>query len=413
MRERMRQIVICGGGIGGLSAALSLAKCGFPTVVLERAPAFAEIGAGIQLGPNALHVLATLGILGAVNRTAVLLDRCRLMDAITAAPVAELTIDDRFVRRFGHPYAVVHRAELHAHMLESCRDSGLVELHTNAAVARFEREDAGVVVELASGELVRGCALVGADGLWSIVRRDAVDATPPRVTGHTTYRALIPVDRMPEDVRWNDMALWAGPKCHIVHYPLSGWKLFNLVATFHNNAPEPVAGLPVTDDEVRAGFSHLHPTARRIVETGRDWRKWVLCDREPLSDWTRDRVTLLGDAAHPTLQYMAQGACMAMEDGMVLAAEVAASPDRIDDAFRRYQARRLERTARIVLLARAMGDHVLHPSGIHATLRNSVMGAKSQADWHDLLAWLYDAADVRAAARTLSAPLTITRGTRP
>jgi salicylate hydroxylase len=212
----------------------------------------------------------------------------------------------------------------------------------------------------------------------------------PRVSGHTTYRSVIPTEMMPADLRWNAATLWAGPKAHIVHYPLSGWKVFNLVVTFHNHAPEPVAGKPCSDEEVMQGFEHLHPRAQDIIRHGRDWKYWVLCDREPIENWVDGNVALLGDAAHPTLQYFAQGACMAMEDGVALAEEVAAHPGRLDAALEAYRARRVLRTARIVLQSRAIGDHIYHPGGAHAELRNAIMRAKSPAEWYDALAWVYD-----------------------
>ena len=139
--------------------------------------------------------------------------------------------------------------------------------------------------------------LIGADGLWSNIRRQAIGDGAPRVSGHTTYRSVIPTEQMPEDLRWNAATLWAGPKCHIVHYPLSGWKVFNLVVTYHNDAPEPVAGKPVSEDEVMQGFTHVHARAQNIIRHGKDWQLWVLCDRDPNERWIDGRVALLGDAA--------------------------------------------------------------------------------------------------------------------
>ena len=178
--------------------------------------------------------------------------------------------------------------------------------------------DSSVTARLASGERVTGRLLIGADGLWSNVRKQVVADGPPRVSGHTTYRSVIPTEQMPEDLRWNAATLWAGPKCHIVHYPLSGWKVFNLVVTYHNDAPEPVAGKPVSDEEVMQGFGHVHARAKEIIRHGENWRLWVLCDRDPVERWVDGRVALLGDAAHPMLQYFAQGACQAMEDAVCL-----------------------------------------------------------------------------------------------
>src|SRR5688572_15587906 len=312
-------IVIAGGGIGGLAAALGLAQRGFRTVVLEKASAFGEIGAGIQLGPNAFHSFDYLGIGDAARRMAVHIDRLRLMDGIAGDEICHIPLDAPFRARFGNPYAVVHRGDLHRVFVDACRAHANVELRVDSEVVGYEQEAAQVNVRLATGASLKGAALIGADGLWSKVRRQVVNDGPPRVSGHTTYRSVIPTERMPEDLRWNAAALWAGPKCHVVHYPLSGWKLFNLVVTFHNDAPEPVAGKPVPAEEVRSGFAHIHERPRRIIEQGRDWKLWVLCDRDPVLEWQDGRVVLLGDAAHPMLQYFAQGACMALEDAVCLA----------------------------------------------------------------------------------------------
>ena len=203
---------------------------------------------------------------------------------------------------------------------------------------------------------------------------------------------------MPEDLRWNAATLWAGPKCHIVHYPLSGWKLFNLVVTYHNDAAEPVAGKPVAFEEVMRGFEHIHPRAQQIIRHGTDWKLWVLCDRDPVERWVDGRVALLGDAAHPMLQYFAQGACMAMEDAVCLAAMFDAHPGRIEAALEAYRAQRLLRTARVQLQSRAIGEHIYHPAGAHALLRNAIMSAKSSEAWYEVVAWLYGGPGQEAAA---------------
>lgn len=394
-------IIISGAGIGGLTAALALARFGTRSIVLERAPVIAEIGAGIQLGPNAFHVFDALGIGEAARATAVFVDRLRLMDAMSAREICTLELDDGFLDRFKRPYAVVHRAELHALILRECRASGLVDLRTSAAVTGYERDGGTVVASLASGEGVRGRALIAADGLWSTIRAQMIGDGKPRVTGHTTYRSVIPFDNMPEALRWNAMTLWAGPKCHIVHYPLSGSKVFNLVVTYHNHAPEPVAGQPVTHEEVLLGFEQVHEMAQQVIRIGRDWKKWVLCDRDPIANWTDGNVVLLGDAAHPTMQYLAQGACMAMEDAIVLAVELSGSRCDPEQGLLRYQSRRMLPTARVVLQSREVGDHIFHASGVHGSLRNEIMGAKSQREWHDVLDWLYAPKDLLAATREM------------
>ena len=250
-------ILVAGGGIGGLAVALGLALKGRATVVLEKAPEIGEIGAGIQIGPNAFHCFDALGVGDQARRMAVYIDKLSLMDAISGEEITHIPLDEPFRTRFGNPYAVVHRGDLHGVLLDACRANPLVDLRAGCEVARYDQDGSGVAVTLAAGETVSGCALIGADGLWSVVRGQVVGDGAPRVSGHTTYRSVIPVERMPEDLRWNAATLWAGPKCHIVHYPLSGWKVFNLVVTTHNHAPHPVAGKPVSRDQVREGFAHV------------------------------------------------------------------------------------------------------------------------------------------------------------
>ena len=254
MTARAQPILIAGGGIGGLAAALGLAQKGFRSILLEKASALGEIGAGIQLGPNAFHAFDYLGVGEAARNMAVYIDQLRLMDALTAEEITHVDLGDVFRARFGNPYAVVHRGDLHGVFLKACRDSELIDLRVSSEVVGYDQDGSSVTARLANGERVTGSLLIGADGLWSNVRKQVTADGPPRVSGHTTYRSVIPTEQMPEDLRWNAATLWAGPKCHIVHYPLSGWKVFNLVVTYHNDAPEPVAGKPVSEAGGDAGL---------------------------------------------------------------------------------------------------------------------------------------------------------------
>lgn len=386
----MDKILIAGGGIGGLATAAGLARQGIESVVLEKSDRFGEIGAGIQLGPNAFHAFDRLGVGDAARSMAVYIENLRLMDAISGEEITRIPLGEAFRTRMGNPYAVVHRGELHRVFLDACISSDLVELHTGSPVISYEQDETGVTVNLPESKRVRGAALIGADGLWSNVRRQMCDDGPPRVSGHTTYRSVIPMEHMPDDLRWNAATLWAGPKCHIVHYPLSGWKSFNLVVTYHNDAPEPVAGKPVERDEVRRGFEHVAPMARQVIDCASDWKLWVLCDRDPIMNWTDGRVALLGDAAHPMLQYFAQGACMAMEDAVCLSRAIAESGGRdTARALLLYQNVRNLRTARVQLQSREIGEHIYHPAGAHAALRNALMTARSEDEWYDEIEWLY------------------------
>src|SRR5712671_5939988 len=300
-----RPVLIAGGGIGGLAAALGLAQKGIASILLEKASALGEIGAGIQLGPNAFHAFDYLGVGEAARSMAVYIDQLRLMDALTADEITHVDLRDAFRSRFGNPYAVVHRGDLHGVFLRACEAHALIELRVSSEVVGYDQDGSSVTARLASGESVTGSLLIGADGLWSNIRKQVVGDGAPRVSGHTTYRSVIPTGEMPEDLRWNAATL-------------SGWKVFNLVVTYHNDAPEPVAGKPVSDHEVMQGFRHVHARAQAIIRHGRNWKLWVLCDRDPNERWVDGRVALLGDAAHPMMQYFAQGACMALEDAVCL-----------------------------------------------------------------------------------------------
>jgi 2-polyprenyl-6-methoxyphenol hydroxylase-like FAD-dependent oxidoreductase len=382
-------ILVAGAGIGGLAAALGLAQKGLDVIVLEKSSKLGEIGAGIQLGPNAFHSFDYLGVGDAARAMAVFIDRLRLMDAISGEEIVSIPLDEPFRERFGNPYAVVHRGDLHGVLLAACRRHSKVELRVDSEVHGYEQDGTSVTVRLSTGASVKGSALIGADGLWSNVRKQVVGDGPPRVSGHTSYRSVIPTEQMPAQLRWNAATLWAGPKCHIVHYPLSGWKVFNLVVTFHNDAPEPVAGLPAEEQEVLEGFLHVHDRAQQIIRHGTNWKRWVLCDREPVETWVNGRVTLLGDAAHPMLQYFAQGACMALEDAVCLAHWIDAHGHKIETALEAYRSQRILRTARVQLQSRAIGEHIYHPAGPHAALRNEILRSKTPTDFYDGLQWLY------------------------
>lgn len=387
----MKPVVIAGGGIGGLAAALGLANNGHQVTVLERRDAFSEIGAGIQLAPNAFAALAALGVDDAVRDRAVHIDELRLMDGTTEEQVGALSLGESYRHRFGHAYVVVHRADLYEPLLRACRLDGRVELRANAEVDGFEQNRTGVTVTLASGEILRGSALIGADGLRSTVRGQIVGDGEPRVSGHTIYRSVIPMERVPRHLRWNAVALWAGPKWHVVHYPIAGGRQFNLAATHDDGAGVAVAGLAVERRLVLSAFSGAGRTVRRLLELAKAWRTWVVCDRDPVDRWTDGRVALLGDAAHPMLQYAAQGACMAVEDAVELAGLLKPSDDHDDVAcaLATYAKRRGARTARTQLVSREMG-RLYHMAGAEAQERNAMLSALSQEELFEKVAWLHD-----------------------
>ncbi|MGB7203849.1 MAG: 3-hydroxybenzoate 6-monooxygenase [Anderseniella sp.] len=390
-------VIIAGGGIGGLATAMGLARSGLRSVVLEQASSLGEIGAGIQLGPNAFHAFDYLGVGEIARGMAIYIDSLRLMDAMSGEEIVRIPLDEPFRKRFNNPYAVIHRGDLHGVFLKACLAHDLIELKTSCKVVGYEQDGVVVTAITATGDRIKGVALIGADGLSSSIRQQLVGDGLPIVSGHSTYRSVIDIEQMPEELRWNAATLWAGPKCHIVHYPLTGWQKFNLVVTCHNDAPEPVAGKPVSHEEVFEGFAHVSPVARQIIERGSDWKHWVLCDRLPVSNWVDGRVALLGDAAHPMLQYFAQGACMAMEDAVCLSAQIEVHCGDIEKALPAYNARRYLRTSRVQLQSRLIGEHIYHPAGAHAQLRNAIMKAKTPDDWYNSIDWLYGSTGLESA----------------
>ena len=384
----MKPFLIAGGGIGGLATACGLAKVGINSIVVEQASSLGEIGAGIQIGPNAFHCLDYLGVGDQARSKAVYIDALRFMDALSGEDIAKVPLDDDFRNHFKNPYAVVHRADLHSELLNFCTASPLVEIRTNHKVIGYKNDGDGATLIIDGKDPISGQALIGAEGLRSPIRKQMLDDGEPRISGHATYRSVIPTEQMPEDLRWNAATLWAGPKCHIVHYPLKGWKVFNLVVTYHRDMDEAIAGKPVTKEEVAQGFEHINPKARQIIEHGDNWKLWVLCDRDPVSTWIDGRVALLGDAAHPMLQYFAQGACMAMEDAVCLS-HCIANHDNIETAFEVYQSMRTVRTGRVQMTSRLIGDYIYHPAGAKAAVRNHMMSSMSPKDWFNTLDWLY------------------------
>lgn len=382
-------IIIAGGGIGGLAAACGLARKGIKSIVVEQAAQLGEIGAGIQIGPNAFHCFDYLGVGDEARAVAVYIDHLRLMDAKTAEDITSIPLDEPFRKFYGNPYAVVHRADLHGVLLNFCEASPLVDIRTSHVVTGYEQDGTSATPLCKDREPIKGRILIGAEGLRSPIRGQMIGDGEPRISGHTTYRSVIPTEQMPEDLRWNAATLWAGPKCHIVHYPLKGGKVYNLVVTYHRDVQEAIAGRPVSKEEVAQGFEHIHPKARQIIEHGSDWKLWVLCDRDPISNWVDGRVALLGDSAHPMLQYFAQGACMAMEDAVALSHCIETGGDDIETALQRYQDMRRVRTARVQMNSRLIGEYIYHPDDAKAAVRNHIMRGMSADDWYNQLNWLY------------------------
>ncbi len=293
------RVIVVGGGIGGLAAALALACKGLDSHVLEQAPQFGEIGAGIQLGPNVFKMFARLGLTEAVSRIAWFPDRLVMMDCITAQEVTRITLSQAFLDHYKFPYALIHRADLHGAILDACRRSGRVTLETSRQVTGVTEHEGGVTVALADGSTVEGAAVIGADGLWSTVRGLIADDGKPRVSGHIAYRAVLASTEVPERLRLGSMVIWAGEKTHLVHYPLRNGEITNLVAVFHSNRYEEGWDSYGDPAELRERFAGTCAEVRTMLGKIEEWRMWVLCDREPIKNWSRGRDDAAGRCRAP------------------------------------------------------------------------------------------------------------------
>ena len=385
---RSEPILISGGGIGGLITAYCLAHHGFPVRLFEQSAEFKEVGAGIQLGPNSFRMLEKVGLKDAVLADAHVPPAQEMRDALTGKLITRIPLGDEFKARFGQPYAVTHRADIHATFLKACASSNLVQLETSRRVDDFADHGDHVTVTLNNGESVRGRALIACDGMWSNIRERIVGDGQPRVSGHIAYRGVLKKADVPEDLWRPDVVLWAGPRTHFVHYPLRRGELYNLVAVFHSDHYEEGWNAEGSKEVMWQHFKMQVPQVLRMLERIETWRMWVLCDREPVKDWTKGNVTLLGDAAHPMLQYLAQGACMATEDAVVLADQVAAQPDDLPAAFKAYQQARYLRTGRTQIMARLYGE-VYHARGVAAELRELSLSGRTPQQSYDGISWLY------------------------
>ena len=385
-----RPVAIAGGGIGGLACALALARRGFASVVLEQARDFGEAGVGLQVAPNALHVLDALGVGERAKKDAFFIERMVMADAVSGEEILNIECGEAFKRRFGNPYAVAHRADIHGALLSGCGEQPLVSLRTSSRVTAFEERGRGVEVVLATGEKIDADALIGADGVHSVVRRKIVNDGYPLPSGAMIYRAVIPAEQMPKDLQNPYPILWAGPGTHIIYYPVRDWKVFNFGATIVTGATEVDETNDALPGEVLPLFEQSCDIPLRVMRIPPSFKRYLIRHRESAENWTEGAVTLIGDAAHPMVQYIAQGAAMALEDAICLGVCVEECGDNFPEAFKRYQDIRIVRASRVQMSSLLM-DKINHASGVARLVRNSIFEGRTQEEHYDRLSWLYTA----------------------
>ncbi|UNM13009.1 FAD-dependent monooxygenase [Streptomyces formicae] len=382
------EVIVVGGGIGGLTTALALARGGRPVLVLERADAFTEIGAGLQLAPNATRVLDRLGVLERVVAAGVLPRRLVFHSALSGRELTHLDLGDACRERYGGPYVVLHRSDLLAILVDACRAAG-VALENGRHVVSVTDEPDRAVVTCADGAAYEGALAVGADGLRSGVRSRFSDDEPV-CSGYVAYRGAVPMEQVSGAGELHDVRVWFGPGLHLVQYPLRTGSLFNQVAVFRS--PRHAAGDTEwgTPDELDEVFSATCAQVREAVPALWRHMRWPMYDREPLDTWAAGRTVLLGDAAHPMLQYLAQGACQAIEDAVALVRALDGAAGGLGAALKTYEEQRVPRTTRVQRTARVWGD-IWHVEGVAALLRDELF-VQRRPDDHRHVDWLYGTA---------------------
>jgi salicylate hydroxylase len=378
-------VLIAGGGIGGLAAGLACSRAGCHVRLYERADAFTEVGAGIQMGPNVTRVLQSWGLDEALQQIAAYPERLQVRHALTGAELGALPLGASMVQRYGAPYATIHRADLHQLLLQALQQRDDVWLQTGRSVSRYVETNGAIGLSLEDGLDVEGDVLIAADGLWSRLRQQLLNDGPPRVAGHLAYRAMVQQIDLPGALRSQQVTAWLGPKLHVVAYPVRRGECLNVVAIVHGHV---AGGLEDWDHSANAADlqAHLSSTCaplRDLIAAVPDWRLWVLCDRPPVStpeQMARGHVALLGDAAHPMRPYLAQGAGMAMEDAAELARLVGQVDGVLDvpTLLRRYALNRWQRSAQVQARSIRNGE-IFHMEGAMAWARDAalrVMGSR-------------------------------------
>ncbi len=362
-----KKILIAGGGIGGMAAALGASRAGWSVQLMEGARAFGEVGAGIQMGPNVTRVLHGWGLEQELRQVAAYPEMLLVRSAINGQELGRLRLGDRARKRYGAPYATIHRADIHKLLLKAVERCGDVELLLGQWLESFVDTGDGVQTRTQLGLEVQAQALIGADGLWSAVRQHLLKDAEPRVTGHLAYRALIPQRDLPAFLRSQKVTVWLGPDLHIVQYPVRRGHWLNVVVIAKGYVKGEVDDWDqsTVSGELQAAVGSTCNRLQDLISAIENWRLWVLCDRPPMAgahEHAQGSVALLGDAAHPMRPYMAQGAGMAIEDAACLQRVLALPQMNVADRFKQYANERWKRNAQVQARSIRNGE-IFHAKG--------------------------------------------------
>ena len=382
------RVLIVGGGIGGLATSIALARNGMSATLLERSVFADETGAGIQLGPNATRLLASLGVFDAVSAVGFKPDALRLFDGATGGILASVPLGSVAEERYGGPYLTFHRADLHAALLATCKGLGAIVLRDGFEVTEVESVADGVAATGADGTCLEGSSLIAADGIWSSLRDRIAPHAALRFAGATAWRALLPGDKVRAPFDAPGVGLWLGPRAHLVHYPVRGGKDVNVVAVVEGGSAKQGWTLRAEPSALLPAFHAWANSARSLLESVENWRCWSLFRLKPLHHWANGRLALLGDAAHPVLPYLAQGAALAIEDAAALAASLKSCGGDPQSAFPLYESLRMRRANRVQAQAERFG-RIYHLRGPAALARNFVLKRRSSEALLRGFDWLY------------------------
>ena len=388
-------IIIVGGGIAGLTTALSLAQKNISSIVLEQAQQLRETGAGIQLCPNVFKMFEYLGITKSMAEIAVFPENLVYIDGITGERFLNISLGKDLVSRFKYPYGVFHREELLRALAKECQNSPFITLITASKVIDVDERDDKVFAKTEEGSVYEGEALIGCDGLWSVVRSYVIGKENPHFSGHVAYRGVVPLNSVEKHLCPNNVVHWVRDNAHLVHYPIGSQGLFNIIAIFQTEKTYEFDDISGNPEELHGRFEGSRPEILELLKRINPSRKWLLFDREPLSNWSKGRITLLGDSAHPTLPYLTQGAGMAIEDAVIIAQRIIDFDRAYEEAFKAYQLERYLRTGYVQLFSRAYGESH-HSTGVARELRNYLVGKRTPEENYDWLAKMYDGIEVRS-----------------